>query len=356
METQIVQMIPAELEQAIERANIGADGAASLAAGFAPHFIAYRELAERAQAVAPDAPKAARSLRLEIKAVRVAAEATRKSLKEDSLRRGKAIDGVNNLLLYQLTPVEEAMEAIEKAEEIREHARRKALADARAADLSPFADPQFLDLGSMPQAQYDALLAGAKSAHEAKIAAARAEAERAELERQEAIAERARLQAENVRLAAEKAEADRLAAVAKAEADARESALRAEAQRKQREVDEAARLERQRVEAAAAKAKAEADAREAAAREEARKAQVEADRLAAEAKARAEEQHAREVAEAEARRNAAAAPDKQKLVAFAAALRSLPVPQLATSGALTDQLLEQVEKFAMWVERKAAEL
>ena len=105
MTTEIVTQIPAELERAVAETGLAPDGAASLAAGFAPHFIAFRTLAERAESIAPDAPKAARALRLELKAVRVEAEHTRKQLKEDSLRRGKAIDGINALytILYEGT-------------------------------------------------------------------------------------------------------------------------------------------------------------------------------------------------------------------------------------------------------------
>ncbi|MTW08914.1 hypothetical protein GM524_13695, partial [Streptococcus pneumoniae] len=70
------------------------------------------------------------------------------------MRRGKAIDGINNLLEYQLVPIEQAMEKIEKAEELREVARVAALKSAREAELSPFADVAFYDLGKMPEDQF----------------------------------------------------------------------------------------------------------------------------------------------------------------------------------------------------------
>lgn len=74
-----------------------------------------------------------------------------------------------------------------------------------------------------------------------------------------------------------------------------------------------------------------------------------------EAKAEAQ---AAERAEEEARQKAAAAPDKEKLHAFAEAVRSLPVPELVTEAgkALANELAAQTEKFAQWISKKAATL
>ena len=130
---------------------------------------------------------------------------------------------MQRVLEHALVPVEEAMEAIEKAEERREEERKRALADARAAELAPFADPQHFNLRDMPDSQWQQVLAGAKAAKQAEIEAA----QRAEAERQaQAVAaqqERERLQAENARLAAANVEAERAATAAKAEAWKREA-------------------------------------------------------------------------------------------------------------------------------------
>src|SRR5450755_2638315 len=56
----------------------------------------------------------ARRRRLAIKAVRVEVENTRKSLKEQSLREGKAIDGMANIIKALIIPVEEHLEKQEK--------------------------------------------------------------------------------------------------------------------------------------------------------------------------------------------------------------------------------------------------
>lgn len=332
-----VQVIAVELEEAVAKSGLMADGAASLKSAFAPHFQAFHDIAERAKGVAPTAPKAARAVRLELKAVRVAAEKTRKDLKADSLLRGKAIDGINAVLEYQLVPIEKALEDIEKAEERAEAARFKALSDTRSELLRPYADPTFYNLGGMPEADFQKLLAGAKAAVEAQAAAAaKAEADRiaAELAAEEArkqriaeeAAERARMKAENERLAAQAAE-----------------------ERKQREAEQAeARKEQAKREAQATRERAEAAARERAIQEQ---ASIEREkREAAEAALAAQhaEEERKQRAAAAAAKKAAAAPEKAKLIAYAEALRVLPVPALK-DRALDARIREQVAKFSAWI-------
>ena len=365
----VVTAIPMELEKAVAETGLAADGVQSLKDGFAPHFIEFHTLAEEAKAITVTQPKAARDMRLALKRVRVDAEKTRKAMKEDSLRRGKAIDGINSLLVYQLTPVEEAMDAIEKAEEIAEANRKAALQSMRADDLSPYADPTFYDLGSMPEDQWTQLIAGAKAAHDAKIAAAaKAEAERIEAERlaaeaeakrkAEEAAERERMRAENERLAKEaeaarkaKEEAERIAAAERAEAEAKAAAER-EAARKEREAIEAkARKEREALEA---NAKAERE-------EAARLARIEREKreaIEAEQQAKADAEAKRIASEKAIAKRAAAAPDKRKVVVFAESVRNMAVPEMTTDAgrALAQTIASQRNKFADWLESEAKKL
>jgi len=336
MNTQIVQSIPAELETAIAKTGIAEDGAKSITAAYAPSFIAFRDLVDDAMTIADDQPKAARAMRLQLRSVRTTAEKARKELKADVLNRGKAIDGINALLLVSLKPVEDRMDAIEKAEERRELARKLALAEVRRKELTPFADCQHYNLADMPEDSYQLLLAGAKSAHAAKIAAEkRAEEDRIAAEkaaREKAIAdeaERVRLMAENKRLADERAAAD---AKAKAERKAAEDArLLAESK---------AEAERQRLADEAAEARAIAD------------------RLAAKEAQAIREQAERDRAEKAAARKAAAAPDREKLAAFAAVLRALPVPAMETDRgrALGLKIEQGINDLAQRVDAASAQL
>lgn len=367
--TEIVQTIPAELTRPELYTGIAPDGVASLQAAFAPHFHAFHGLQSEAEAIGQDQPKAARALRLKLKAIRVDAEKTRKALKEDSLRRGKAIDGVNALLEYQLVPIEQAMEEIEKAEERREAARKAALRDARMEELRPYADPTHYALGEMPEEAWQQLLAGAKAAKaERERLAAEAEARRIEQER---LAEEARIKAEaerqaelaRLRAEREKAEAERAAAAkAQAEAEAKAAEERKAAEAKLA-AELAAAAERE------AKARAEAEAKLAAERAaadaerkrlaaEAAKAKAEADRLAALEAQRKAEAERKAAEEAKAAREAAAAPERQKVAAFAAMLRGLQAPDLQTEAGkeLAARIQRNLGRLADFCDDEAAKL
>jgi colicin import membrane protein len=349
-------IIVPEIERVASENQIATDGMMAMQAAFAPHFQSFATLAKEARTVQENEPKKARTLRLKIRAVRIAAEDARKELKADSLRRSKAIDGINNILLHSLVPVEEGLERIEKAEEIREAQRREALKQARAAELAPYADPSFYDLAGMPDAQYADLLAGLKAAHAAKIAAEK-EAQRIAEERAAAEkAERERIIAENARLAKIAAEerAARDEAERKAAAEKAEAARLAKIEADKREAAERARREQERKERQEAEAKAQAAlAAERKAREEAeRKAREEQAKARAiiEAREKAERDRiAREEAEA---RRAAAAPDAEKVRALAVMIDGIELPELS-DAAVTIKIREQFADMASWLRKTA---
>jgi colicin import membrane protein len=68
----------------------------------------------------------ARVGRLFLRDKRIAVEKTRKELKEQSLREGKAIDGIANVLKAVIVPIEEYLEKQEKFIQIKEEAAREA--------------------------------------------------------------------------------------------------------------------------------------------------------------------------------------------------------------------------------------
>lgn len=373
---EIVTEIPQELATAVQSAGLAAESAHTLESKFAPLFAEAKSLVVQAQNITvTDASqvtqmKLARTVRLALRNVRIRAEGERKSLKEDSLRRGKAIDGVYNVLAYLVEPVEEKLKAAEEFAERIEAERKAKLKAEREESLRPFGvNTAFYDLANMPADAWNELFAGAVAAHKAKEEAAR-KAEEARIAREKAEAEeRERIRAENERLKREAFEAEK-----KAQAERERVAA------EKRAADEKARIEREKIEAEMRKQREEADrkAREAA-------AAAKAEREAAEAKARAEqeamrkqaqvEREAREKAEAEAKRlrdaeaariaaedaarkKAARAPDREKVRAFAATIRSLPIPQVSTTegAAVVAEIAAQVEKFAAWLEKKGAEL
>lgn len=291
-------------DRIVEESGLAVDQSASLVAAFRPYWEQAVELASEAgsidvtDATQVGAMKAARALRLKIRAVRIEAEKTRKELKEESLRRGQAIDKVYGAIRLATEPVEARLEEAEKFAERVEAKRKADLAMSRAALLGPYGvDTRFVNLAEMPDSAFQAMLEQARTAHEAKIERERKEAEERERKEIERRAEEERIRIENARL--------------RAEAEAKE----AEARKEREAMEDRAAAERAEAEK---KLKAEREAREKIERENAARA-------AAEARAKVE-------AEAAARR-AAAAPDSDKLRAYADAIEAVQCSDMATHGA-----------------------
>lgn len=247
-----------------------------------------------------DTMQKAREARLELARIRVKANKTRKQLKEQSLREGRAIQGVYNIIEALIKPVEQhLLEQEQYAERIKaeEEARIEAQRHAKLSQYTDDADLQSLHPNDLSNESFEKLLETYKFAFEAKK---KAEAE-AEKERQAKIEadrkEQERIRKENERL--------------KKEAEKRE---KSEAKKR---AEEAKKLEKERKarEAAEAKLKAEKEARE---REE-REA-----REAAEAKKKAEE---------EAKRQALLAPDRDKLFELQKQIAALEFPAVKTKEA-----------------------
>ncbi len=356
------EIVPAE-------AGLEPSAKLSIESAFSGFFQQAAEWREKAAEITD--PKEARAARLTLVKLRTSADKTRAESKAQYLRMGKAIDGANNIFLAMVVPIEEQLEAIEKAEERRIAAERIARATERLEAVRPFVEEGFPipPLGDLSEIQFSEYLAGAKLLHETKAAAiAKAEADRIEREAKEA-AERAEREAKE---AAER-EAQRLENIRlKAEAEAREKAITAEreaAEKERAKIEAAAAAERKKAEEARlaaeetarkeraaieAKAKAEAEAREAAEREAKALRDAETKRLAEIEAARI----AKEKADADAAKKAAAAPDKAKLIEFAIAVRDIPVPTVksADANAVRDDIAAKLESFAKWIEAQAAKL
>jgi hypothetical protein len=257
----------------------------------------------------------AKSARMNLRDIRVAAEKTKKKLKEGILVEGRLIDAIYNFIEGITKPIEAELKEKEEFVERQEAARILKLKTDREEQLRPYGiDTQFYNLGSMSEQAFCNLLDMTKTAHEAKLAAAqKLEEERIAREKKESeekaerekaeVEERARVASENARL---KAEAEERAA-----ADRKRIA----AEKKSREKQEAA--------AKAEREKAAAEIRRA--NEAAEKARREL------AEKHAEEERVRKAEEdridAERRRMAAAG-DVERLKAYIEKLKQVEVPRL----------------------------
>jgi hypothetical protein len=220
--------------------------------GFQDAFAQAESWREKALAIRvtsladKEAMKDAREMRLALKNIRVDAEKKRKALKEDALVMGRAIDGVNNLLLAAIQPLERHLEEQEKfAERLAEQERQRRLAE-RTEALQPYleAGQAVPALDVMTDAQFAKFLEDAKLLHAAKAAAAqKAEAERIAREQAEA-AERERLRIENERLRAEAIAAEAKAKAEREKLEAAAAAERAKVEQERKKAEEDAARER----------------------------------------------------------------------------------------------------------------
>lgn len=246
----------------------------------------------------------ARESRLKLRDIRVECEKTRVRLKEQSLREGRAIDGIANVIKALIVPVEEHLEKQEKFAEYREAERRAKQYEERISKLSKYVtDVSLYSLKDMADEVFENLLSGCKLSWEkAREDEAKAEAERlAKIEADKAEQEKIRQENEKLRK----------------EAEEKEKALEIE-RAKQAEELRKINEEKEKVEA---KLRAEKEA------QLKKEAQEKAD---AEAKLKAEE---------ELKRKAMLAPDKEKLLEFATRLRSVTAPAVMSKDA--DIILEK---------------
>lgn len=268
------------------------------------------------------------SARMKVKTFRVALEKKRVELKADALAYGRAVDGATRKMFGLLEPIEAHLQAEEDAvTEAKEKIKREAEeAKVRAtqARFTALNECRYAfraqEVAQMTDEQFAEELARAKAA---EVERDRQEADAAEARRQEEAA----LAAERDRLARIKAEQDAEAARQKAESD-RLAAERRQIEEREDEHRRQAELAKAREEAAE-KARLETEQR--LAREAAERKAAE-EREAAEAKARAEEQErARLKAEAER-------PHREKLLAVAAQVEAIVVPEGPQSSAVQTTL------------------
>lgn len=338
-----------ELEKVIQESNVEKTTADSLQTAFQPFFQRAAEWKAKAETLKVTdinqtaEMQQARAARLELKKIRVEADKTRASLKEDSIRYGRAVQGVYNVIEYLIKPIEEYLENQEKFAEIQEAARKAALTELRRAEIEregvQVFVPKNFDLGTISENEYQELIAAARMLVTAKLEADRkAEADRIAREQAEAE-ERERVRVENERLRAEAIEQEKRFAAERAEA-----AAKADAERKAEA--EKARLEREKLEAERRAAEAIAD-----------KERAEREKLEAEVKVRAEKEAAEAKAKAAAERKAKNAPNREKVIAFAQSLQSLSYPQLdGESAELMNRVKAAIEKISQSLISEAEKL
>lgn len=289
----------------ISQSSVETETAVMLKNAFMPFFDEANKWAESARQIIvtdesqTDLMASARKARLELKNIRIAAEKKRKELKEDSLRYGKAVQGVYNVIEFVISPIEKHLEQQERFVEIQAEKKKAEIKEARTIELAEYQEyvPLGIDYGSMVDDDFQKLLSGAMAQKTAKEEAEKkAAAEKIEKEKRDAE-ERARIEAENAKL----------------------KEIAAENETKLKEAREA-------------KEKAEAEQR----------------KIEAENKRKKEEEDKIKAAAEEADRKAKNAPDKEKILAFINVLSSLEYPDVKNAEAqnIVDFAKMQIGKIA----------
>lgn len=320
-----------ELAVVVQESGLQGNKVESLLQSFAGSFSEAKKVVNEVKDIVvtdetqTDLMLKAREGRLALKKIRVDVENTRKELKEQSLREGRAIDGVANLIKALVVPVEEHLEKQEKYAEVMALKRIQEKYEERVTKLTPYVDDiSLFNLKDMSDAAFDNLLAMSKKAYDDKKAAeAKAEAERIEAEKKEKIHNERRIELAPYRDFIEgtvnlfdMSEDDyqsllKTAKSKKADYDAQQAKIRKENEELQK--------------------KAEAD----------RKAKEEAERKLAEEKAAQEKkerdakaaEEAKKAADEEAKRKALLAPDKDKLIELAGTIDKITLPAVASKEA-----------------------
>lgn len=303
--------------------------------------------------------KAVRESRLLVKGKRIEVERIRKSIKEDSLKFGRAVDGEAKRITALLEPIEDHLEKQEKAiDEEKEHIKaeqerlehekvqgRMAILMSLGVQFTGFSyvygehsitseqlkavsDGYFSEFCGKIRAEVEA--EQARLAEEERVKKEADEAERLRLEAIEKEKEEARRKAEEIRQAELKAEEERLAKI-KAE---QEETARIQAEKDAAFAAEKAAFEAEKKAAEDARLKEEAEKKRLSEEEQARKDAEEKARAEAEEQAKRDEE-ARLESERQVALRAAhedeMRPDREKLKAYADKLEKVAVPKIKTT-------------------------
>lgn len=329
----------------IEKSGLEKSSSELIASQLLPFFEKAKEWRSKALALVvtdvgqKELMNEARVARLALKELRVDAEKTRKRLKEDSLRTGKAIDGLYNLIEFLVKPIENHLKDQEDFEKIqleKQKQDRLIIRTEQAQALSEYL-PADLPLAELSDTAFASILQGAElqkqKAEQDRLQQEEQRQEQIRLQEQERLKkeEEERIAAINIekeRLAQEKRELELKAQLEQERKQREEVEQKAkeelrqqeESQRKEREAqEERIRQQREQLEK-------EKQAREKAERE-AKDRQDEIDR---QRRKEQEEKMAKEREDRAREKKLAAAPDKEKMLIFADSLMKLPFPELST--------------------------
>lgn len=284
--------------------------------------------------------KMAKEIRLAVRDIRIKADKTRISLKEESTRYNKAVQGIYTVIEAVTTGIEAKMLKQEKFKEDYDAKIRADLAHTREEMLKPYEkympSSAYQSLGSMKEEDFKTYLDLGKSA--VINAEAQAEKDRIEANKQAKILKAKEKKDEEERERLEKAKS-KAEAKAKEEKDKREKA-EAESKAKLKKSIEAS--EKKRLSIVKQKEAAQAKAR----------------KLQDELNARKKAEAKKALDEAELKAKAEQAPDKENLFSLAHSVRCVRIPIMKSKKAklLMADLVQRLHAEAEYIEQEANRL
>lgn len=144
-----------------------------------------------------------------VRGVRLNAEAIRKELKEDSLRKGKLIDGIAGFVKDMVAPIEEHLEKQAKFAEIKEKEDLEKKVNERSQALLQYVqDISIYNLATMDDEAFTSLLAEKKESFEKKQEEDRKAKEIEDQKKEDERIENERIRNENEKLIEDQKEKD----------------------------------------------------------------------------------------------------------------------------------------------------
>jgi hypothetical protein len=248
----------------------------------------------------------AHDMRMKLTKIRTEADKTRKTLKEDSLNYGKAVQAIYNIIEMTTKKAESYLSEQENFIINLEMKRKAELKARREMELQPYSEfvPFGTELANISEESFQQLLSNSKILLQVKID--REEKER--IGREEQIKkeqeERERIRIENEKLRAERAEQEKLMQIE-----------REKARREKEEIEKLASIESEKIRQEQIKQQNELE-----------QERIKAHKLQQEI----EKKKQSELAELKRKeielKKAAAAPDKEKLTAYFKSISSIPYP------------------------------
>ena len=160
-----------ELLKVVESNGLEKATGGAIINGFLPFLENVAEWEKKAKALIvksvdeKDLMTQAREGRLALKKIRTTANNKRKELKEDSVRYGKAVQGIYNIIDFKIRPLEEHLEKQEKFIQIKEAEQKEKIRQERFDRLAPLQKwaPTIYDLTTLSEQDFEKLINGAKA-------------------------------------------------------------------------------------------------------------------------------------------------------------------------------------------------